>query len=91
MILYKFKLMGDICSNKLCYLDNNEEDLNYYIIRKKEVYIQSINIQIVEYNKKNEKYYEKVNKFNNERIEQKNSNKNTIIMSRILENINEDN
>ncbi len=31
--------MGDICSNKLCYLDNNEEDLNYYIIRKKEVYI----------------------------------------------------
>ena len=83
--------MGDICSNKLCYLDNNEEDLNYYIIRKKEVYIQSINIQIVEYNKKNEKYYEKVNKFNNERIEQKNSNKNTIIMSRILENINEDN
>ena len=30
--------MGDICSNKLCYLDNNEEDLNYYIIKKKEVY-----------------------------------------------------
>ncbi len=29
--------MGKICSNNLCDLENNEEDLSYYIIRKKEV------------------------------------------------------